>query len=123
MPQKLLTIKEVADLLGVPKIKISELVERGELPAYKIGGKFIRFRKEQVEAIRNEILAEAGSSRPQSEADNGLAKTAPQESAKHVQDIAYTQSFAEGIKDFFYFNDFYIVAAAVACLILFFIFS
>lgn len=114
MPQKLLTIKEVADLLGVPKIKISELVERGELPAYKIGGKFIRFRKEQVEAIRNEILAEAG---------NGLAKTAPQESAKHVQDIAYTQSFAEGIKDFFYFNDFYIVAAAVACLILFFIFS
>lgn len=115
MPQKLLTVKEAAEALGIPKIKIRELVDKGDLPAYKIGGKFVRFRKEQVEAIRNEILSRVG----------GVpGKVALQENVKPIQETAtLPQSVGDQILDFFYFNDFYIVATVMTLLILFFIFS
>lgn len=119
MPQKLINVKEAADLLGISRIKIRQLVERGELPAYKIGGKFIRFRKEQVEAIRNEVLRRVENNH----LFQAQVHQAPREYPRHVQDIAYSQSFAERAADFFYFNDFYIVAAIATFLLLFFIFS
>ena len=58
MPEKLLTIHEASNILGVTEGEIRALVERGVFPAYRIGGKFLRFRKEQIFAIRSEIHAE-----------------------------------------------------------------
>lgn len=106
-------MKDAALLLGIPRDKIRELVEKGELPAYKIGGEFIRFRKEQVEAIRNEILTEVGLA---------AQKPPPKENSKYAAEIVSEESFAERVLDFFYFKDFYIVAAVVMLLLLFFIF-
>ena len=113
MPEKLITVKEAAAFLGIPRTKIRELVASGELPAYKIGGKFIRFRKEQVEAIRQEILTRIGST---------ISKTAPREDARHLSKTDYSESYRDKILDFFYFNDFYLVCAGTTLLILFFIF-
>ena len=113
MPEKLITVEEAAALLGIPRTKIQEFVASGELPAYKIGGKFIRFRKEQVEAIRQEILARASSAIP---------KTAPREEIKPLPEADYSESYRDKVLDFFYFNDFYIACAGVTILILFFIF-
>jgi len=117
MPEKLINVRETAEFLGIPRNKIRELVEKGELPAYKIGGKFIRFRKEQVEAIRNEILSKVGQFTPQVQASSSG------ETDRQVQEISYSQSARDSFMDFFYFNDFYLVAAVIACLLLFFIFS
>jgi len=113
MPEKLLTVKEAAAFLGIPRTKIRELVASGELPAYKIGGKFIRFRKEQVEAIRQEILTRIGSA---------ISRTAPREEIKPLPEADYSESYRDRVLDFFYFNDFYLACAGVTILILFFIF-
>jgi excisionase family DNA binding protein len=122
MPEKLITVKEAADFLGIPRIKIRELVEKGELPAYRIGGKFIRFRKDQVEAIQSEILRRVRNNHLQQAPTQAQAAPA-REYPRHVQDVAYSQSFAERALDFLYFNDFYIIAAVLAFLLLFYIFS
>lgn len=46
---ELLNTKKVADLLGVRPWTIYSLVKRGDLPAIKIGGRIIRFRRESIE--------------------------------------------------------------------------
>jgi hypothetical protein len=41
--------------------------------------------------------------------------------AKVAEDAIYEESISERLGDFFYFNDFYIISAALAALILLFI--
>jgi excisionase family DNA binding protein len=120
MPEKLITVKEAAEFLGIPRIKIRELVEKGELPAYKIGGKFIRFRKEQVETIQNEIRRRVNTNHLAG-GGGGEAPKAKEYPAA-VKDIAYSESLGDRVRDFLYFNDFYIVAGVLTVLLLFFIF-
>ncbi|MCX5668431.1 MAG: helix-turn-helix domain-containing protein, partial [Candidatus Omnitrophica bacterium] len=55
MPEHLLNIKEVAAYLGVSEEEVKRLVDIGEMPAYKIGDSFLRFRREQVDAVKSEI--------------------------------------------------------------------
>lgn len=114
MPEKLLTIEEVSSLLGVTEERLRGLVEKGELPAYKIGGKFLRFRKEQVEAIMAEI-----SAKPAGDA----AKITPKKHLKTRPGSVPQESLGDRISDFFYFKDFYIIAIIVSMLILWFIFT
>lgn len=131
MPEKLLTIKEVADYLKVSEDEVKRLVDIGEVPAYKIGGSFLRFRKEQIDAIRPEIsrielsepehakipLDDKGKpTHPYTELEREIKRREPV-----VRQYDYT--FAERIKDFFYFNDFYIVSFVVIAVLLYVIFK
>ncbi|MDP3804680.1 MAG: helix-turn-helix domain-containing protein [Candidatus Omnitrophota bacterium] len=114
MPEKLLSIKEVAECLNVSEEEVKRLVDIGEIPAYKIGDTFLRFRKEQIDAIRQEI-----SDFEESHADAAHAKEAKEKhpytdlerDIKRNEPIArqYDYTPFERIKDFFYFNDFYIL--------------
>ena len=52
MAEKLLITREVSKYLDIPEDEIRELVERGELPAYRLGGSILRFRKDQIEEIK-----------------------------------------------------------------------
>ena len=36
-PEKFVTLKEVADTLGIPTFKLYRAVKRGDLPTYRIG--------------------------------------------------------------------------------------
>lgn len=47
-PDQLLTIAQVAELLGVPKAYAYELARRGELPKIRVGPKYIRVRLSEV---------------------------------------------------------------------------
>lgn len=49
MTARLLTARELAELLGFSPSTIVDWAERGELPAFKIGGR-LRFRLSEVEA-------------------------------------------------------------------------
>lgn len=115
MPDKLLTIREASDLLGISEQKIRRLVKKGGLPAYKVGGKFLRFRREQVEAIRTEIPAKKPPEKP---------REAPpkKEYTRNLKDASYQEAPVDSVLDFFYFNDFYIIAGAITLLILWGIF-
>lgn len=48
MIERLLTARELADMLGFSAATIVDWTEAGELPAFKIGGRF-RFRASEVE--------------------------------------------------------------------------
>lgn len=49
----LLNEKEAAAYLGVSEPKLQELVAQKLVPAYKIAGAFLRFKKSEVEAIKD----------------------------------------------------------------------
>ncbi|MDD5439499.1 MAG: helix-turn-helix domain-containing protein [Candidatus Omnitrophica bacterium] len=112
MSDKLLTLKELAHYLGIDEDTVEELIDEGIIPAYKIGGSFIRCRKEQVDAIRDEITAKT-------------AQLAQKPVLAHAHTAAKQpqtrESFFDVIADFFYFNDFYIVCFFIIAALLYII--
>jgi len=83
--EKMLTVRDVASLLSVSEKDVLDLAESGAIPGYKVGGVYLRFKKEQVEQYKK---------------DHGhLHSKAAKEQPAGIK---------SGIFDFFYFNDFYI---------------
>ncbi len=91
-----ISVRETAQLLSVSEKKVMELIEARKLQAYRIADKFLRLKKSEVLGLRN----------------TGAVR---QENAS----LEYTQ--AERLRDFFYYNDFYLIAALVIAALLFFI--
>ena len=119
MPEKLMTVKELAEYLKIGEEKIIDLVEKRVISAYKIGGELLRFRREQIDAIRAEIYSRLD------EGSKG-AVLAPQKSSKERLKVyagsEIEESFRESFADFFYFSDFYIVSGVIVVLLLLVIF-
>ena len=130
MAEKLLTIGEVAQYLKMPEEEVKRLVDVGEIPAYRIGGSFLRFRKEQIDAIRSEIseVEEGAPERLKPHLDSHGRATHPftdlEKDIKRKEPITrqYDYSAAEKLKDFFYFNDFYILSCMVIIVLMYIIF-
>lgn len=131
MSEKLLSIREVAEHLKISEEEVKRLVDIGEIPAYKIGGTFLRFRKEQIDAIRNEI-DEVEEKEPEH------AKPVLDERGKpthHLTDLErevkrrepitrqYDYTFAEKVKDFIHYYDFYVLSFIAIGVLLFLIFK
>ena len=87
MAEKLLTVRETAEILGVSEKQVIDLVNEGKIPAYKIAGEFLRFQKDQIEKLKN----------------NYQTSQLPEES----------YSLKEKIADFLYFYDFYIISILI----------
>ena len=96
---KLLTIRDAALALGISEQAVIDLAESGELPAYKVGGVYLRFKREQLEEFKRL---------------NKSLIASPTESEK--------PSFKEKISDFFYFYDFYILTILIIIFMLVIIF-
>lgn len=96
MEEKLLTAREASLILGISEKEVLDLTERGVIPAYKVGGVYLRFKAEQIEEFKKQNLS---------------ALERPQEKI----------SLRERIRDFLYFNDFYIFSAIIISLLLFII--
>ena len=47
---RLLVAEDVAELLGVSPAFVYALVRRGELPAVRVGDRYVRFRSEAIQA-------------------------------------------------------------------------
>lgn len=48
----LLTEEEVQNYLGIDRPEIEKLMKRGKLTAFRVGGSYLRFRKEEVTALK-----------------------------------------------------------------------
>ncbi len=96
MTSKLLTIREVAGYLNITEKEVIDLAEAGNIPAYKVGGVYLRFKKEQLDQIRHRIK--------------------PNQSLVSIEG-----TFFERAKDFIYHNDFYLLSLIVIFFLLFFI--
>ena len=90
MAEHLYSLKEAADYLGIGENRLKELVRKRVVPAYKIGGTHLRFRQDQLSIAHSTI--------------NEPAREAIY-FAKEIHQTGF-----EKVKDFFYFNDFYIIS-------------
>jgi len=97
MSSQYITVRETAQILAVSEKKVMDLIESGNLQAYKIADQFLRLKRNEVVNIRT-------------------TGQVPSESVAH----AYTA--AERVQDFFYFNDFYLMALAIIAALLYIIF-
>ena len=131
MPEKLLTIAEVAEYLKLSEEEVKRLVDIGEIPAYRIGDTFLRFRKEQIDAVREDVLEiedkDPGHAKPVLDASghptHPYTDMEKDTKRKIPTTRQYDYTFAERVKDFFYFNDFYIASFAVIGLLMYLIFK
>ena len=103
MSEKLLSTKEVSQYLGISEEELRKLVDKGKIPAYRLGGTILRFRKDQVDKIKTQGISTFVK-----------AEEERQSSPAH--------SRLEGLKDFAYFNDFYIISAIIIVVLLVIIF-
>lgn len=95
----MLSIEEVKSFLDVQQPQIEKFLKEGKLHAYKIGGTYIRFRKEEVLTLRHEL---------------------PRPSDKKA---AAKRSFFSRVFDFWRFNNFYIVSLAIVGGLLYLLFK
>ena len=96
MAEKLFTAREASHVLGVSEGEILELAKKGEVPAYLLGGEFIRFNQEHIQILRKKLKKEKSH-----------RVTPPKRFDK--------------IKDFFYFYDFYLVSSGIIILLVYLI--
>lgn len=94
--EKLLTVREVSHILNLTEKEVLDLAENGTIPAYKVGGVYLRFKRGQVEEYRKKTNFNARS--------------------------VHKISFKERMFDFFYYNDFYILSILLIILMLIIIF-
>ncbi len=104
--EKLLTLKEAAQYLGLEQEEVRDFVVQEKIPAYKLGGEFLRFRKDQLEALKDRIqILKKSTAKGRIISIGGEGR------------IKY--SLWERIGDFIYFNNFYFFAAIVIIILLF----
>ena len=94
--QQFISVRETAQILNISEKKVMDLIEERKLQAYRIAEKFLRLKKSEVLNLRNtgHIVADSRQ---------------------------FTYTSTDRIKDFFYFNDFYIVSAATVVILLYII--
>lgn len=97
MSGQYITVRETAQVLGISEKKVMDLIETRQLQAYRIADQFLRLKRAEVMQVRS--------------------------SGKIVsENIQHDYSFAQKMKDFLYFNDFYIVTAVIILVLLYVIF-
>ena len=91
-----ISVREAAQILGVTERKIMDLIEDKKLQAYRIANQFLRLKKTEVSGLQD-----SGS----------IANETTQ----------YFYTIPEKIRDFFYYNDFYLISCAIILSLLYLI--
>lgn len=92
----MLTLEEVKDYLEVDQHSIEKFIRQEKLRAYRIGGEYLRFRKEDVLNLQQEILPAGKLRKP-------------------------SQTFFSRVSDFWRFNNIYLLAVILLVLLTFFV--
>lgn len=83
-------------MLGISEKKVMDLIEARKLQAYRIADQFLRLKRAEVLSLR----------------DTGKVE-------RESHEFTYTQ--AERLRDFFYFNDFYLITSVFIVILLYII--
>lgn len=92
----MLTVEEVKNFLEIDQAGLEKYLKQGKIKAYKIGGTYVRFRKEEVMNLRTELAPR---------------KIKPSEPA----------SLGARLGDFWHYNNFYIISLLLVLIIVFFV--
>lgn len=93
----MLTVEEVKTFLEIDQTELEKHLKTGKLHAYKIGGTYLRFRKEDILNLRSEIA-------PQKKKETGPGN-----------------SFLSKLMDFWRFNNFYIISLVLMAAVAYFV--
>lgn len=108
----MLTLRELSEYLEISEEKIISLVDERVITAYKIGGELLRFRREQIDAIRSEIDSRV------KDKDRIVVSEARKSAKERVKGAAGEETFNDRLSDFLYFNDFYIISGVLILILL-----
>jgi len=93
MKEKLFTTREVSHTLGISEKDVITLANKNLVPHFKVAGEFLRFRREDILRIKPAIKKKYNI--PEKK-DRSLGR----------------------VREFIYFNDFYLVSATVIVILL-----
>lgn len=125
--EKLLTLAEAARRLSLPADDVELLIQEGQLAAFRLGGRHLRIRLADLEALQK---SEAGGWK--SKAGKDLTRRNPASNisrpASDFRGSASSLSLSESplwdrVVDFLYFNDFYLVGILIFLTLLAIIFT
>lgn len=88
--EKLWTTTEVAQYLGIGEGEVEQLAQSGQLTGYRLGGKFLRFRPDQVKGLKPQLTM-------------SRAPAAGSAAAERIPRLTR-------VRDFLYFYDLYLVS-------------
>ena len=106
---KLLTLNEAANFLGIDTEEFKILIQKNKVPHYKIAGKFIRFSQLELEKYKRKTNY-------QKQISNAVKKT---EIEYKKDELAFTNRVVEFIR----YNDFYILSCCFILALLYYIFK
>ena len=98
MTEQLLSEKEAAQYLGISERQLMRLVESRQISAYKIGGQFLRFKQKDLDQVKTLIPAV-------------------------LQEPKKEHTLLSRLKDYFYYNDFYLIVAILIIILLALVFK
>jgi len=110
--ERLLTVRDVSLILGISEKEVIDLTEKNVIPAYKVGGVYLRFKREQIEEFKKTFKP----SNYQIASSTGASWASRDFRPKNY-------SLKDRISDFLYFNDFYILSLLIISLLLVLIFQ
>ena len=92
MAEKLITIREASQVLGILEKEVIDLAKKRKIPSYLVGGEFLRFSRDEILNLKNTIRKEFN--------------------------VATTSASAgEKIYNLFHFNDFYIISSLIIAIL------
>ncbi|MFP4472746.1 MAG: helix-turn-helix domain-containing protein [Candidatus Omnitrophota bacterium] len=93
-----ISVREAANILNVTEKTIMDLIDKGDLQAYKIANQFLRLKKGEVMNLQK----------------GGDVET---------ETVEFPYTPAERLRDFLYYNDFYLLSVVLVGILLALIFQ
>lgn len=110
LTEDLISLKEAASLLEVTEAEVKELIEKHRVPSHQMAGAFLRFKRKEIEGLKNKWRIER--------------ELFPKKSDHFVHEASLAKaSFFDRIADFWHFNDFYILCSVLIMLLLYVVLS
>ena len=111
LKEDFLNVHEAAALLDITEEELWDHVHKHQVPTHALAGAFLRFKKEDIEQLKNRwrIERELFPKR--------------QEHFAHDSSALKPPGILEKAADFWYFNDFYVFCSLVVVALLYFIIS
>jgi len=100
--EHLLSPDEVKRILEVEERDLKQLIRKGALRAYKVGGEYLRFREDEVLVLKERF-------QPRTPSRSNVKPPSP--------------SWLLRLYDFWRFNNFYILSLILIAVLLYFVFS
>ncbi len=106
--ERYLDVHEASELLDVNEQELWDLVHQHKVPTHNIAGAFLRFKKEDIEELKIKWRIEREL----------FPRRQP--SFAHESTVGKV-TWMDQLRDFWYFNDFYIFCSALIIALLYFI--